>query len=356
MLKRFSKGMVLGVTLLGAGLMAPVHAQVSQINGAGSTFAYPLYSQWAAVYYKKYGVALNYQSIGSGGGIQQIYAHTVDFGASDAPLTLATLHKHDLVQFPTAMGGVVPVVNIPGIKAGQMHLTGKVLANIYLGEIMRWNDPQITRLNPGLSLPNEAITVVHRSDGSGTTFIFTNYLTKISKAWAKNVGNAKAVSWPTGIGGKGNEGVAAYAKRIPGAIGYVEFAYATQNHMSYVLMKNRAGDYVKPSIQTFQAAAAGADWQHAPGYYLILTNQPGAKSWPITGATFVLVYKHPSNPQRTLAVLKFFDWGIKDGRRIAEKLDYVPMPMKVVRMIVHTWEQKIKGSDGQPLWKPFMGY
>jgi phosphate transport system substrate-binding protein len=354
MLKRFSKGLVMGATLLGAGFMAPAHAEVMQINGAGATFPYPVYSQWADAYHKQTGVAFNYQAIGSGGGIKQIKAKTVDFGASDAPLKAAELDKAGLMQFPMIMGGVVPVVNVPGLMMGHMHLDGEVLADIFMGKIKRWNDPRIKALNPSLSLPNTAITVVHRSDGSGTTFIFTNYLTKVSKSWADKVGNNKSVSWPAGVGGKGNQGVASYVNRIKGSIGYVEYAYALQNKMNYVQLKNHDGNYVAPTAGNFQAAAAGADWKNAPGYYMVLTDQPGAKSWPITGASFILVYKNAEKPETTQAVLKFYDWAYHHGQAMAEKLDYVPMPQSVVKMVEQTWAQEIKGPDGKAVWTSSM--
>lgn len=331
---------------------AAAHAgSVSQITGAGSTFAYPLYSAWADHYSKQFGVELNYQSIGSGGGIQQIEAGTVDFGATDAPLTQDQLTKQGLVQFPTAMGGVIPTINVPGIKPGQMVLSGPVLADIFLGNITKWNDPAIAKLNPGLKLPNLQITVVHRSDGSGTTFIFTDYLAKVSSEWKSKIGVNKAVDWPSrgNVGGKGNEGVAAYVDRIKGAIGYNEYAYVLQNHMNYTDMINMAGKRVSPTAKNFAAAAANADWAHAPGYYLMLTDQPGAKSWPITGATFVLVHANPKNPAEVRAVLKFFDWGFKNGQGIAGKLDYIPMPMNVVGMIQMTWHKQVM-AGGQSLW------
>ncbi len=335
---------------LAALLGGAAHAtSVKQITGAGSSFAYPLYSAWADQYAKQTGVQLNYQSIGSGGGIRAIESRTVDFGATDAPLNEKDLKKHSLVQFPTAMGGVIPTINVPGVKPGQMVLSGPVLADIFMGKITYWNAPAIEKLNPGLKLPHLRITVVHRSDGSGTTFIFTNYLSKVSPTWKKEVGFGKAVNWPSSgnVGGKGNEGVAAYVDRIRGAIGYNEYAYVTQNHMNYADMINRAGQRVAPTAENFAAAAANADWKHAPGYYLILTNQPGAKSWPITGATFALVPAKPSQPERTKAVLKFFDWGYTKGRPIAEKLEYIPMPMSVVKMIETTWHQDIHPT----IWK-----
>ncbi|AOV18475.1 phosphate ABC transporter substrate-binding protein PstS [Acidihalobacter aeolianus] len=325
-------------------------AEIKQINGAGATFPYPVYSQWADAYHKAKGVEFNYQAIGSGGGIKQVKAKTVDFGASDAPLKAEELDKHGLMQFPMIMGGVVPVVNIHGLGMGHMRLDGEVLADVFLGKIKYWDDKAIKALNPELKLPHRAITVVHRSDGSGTTFIYTNYLTKVSKSWADKVGNNKSVDWPVGVGGKGNQGVANYVNRINGSIGYVEYAYALQNKMNYVRLKNHDGHYVAPTAENFQSAAAGADWQHAPGYYMVLTDQPGAKSWPITGASFILVYKQADKPEVTKAVLKFFDWSYHHGQSMAEKLDYVPMPEAVVRMVEATWANDIKGADGTAVW------
>ncbi|RME85484.1 MAG: phosphate ABC transporter substrate-binding protein PstS [Zetaproteobacteria bacterium] len=320
------------------------------ITGAGSTFVYPILSKWADAYYRETGVKLNYQSIGSGGGIKQIIAGTVDFGASDAPLKPERLAKEGLVQWPVVMGGVVPVVNIPGIKPGALKLSRSALAGIFLGKITRWNDPEIARANPGLKLPDMRITVVHRSDGSGTTWIFTNYLDKISPAWHEQVGFGKAVKWPVGVGGKGNEGVANYVGRIKGAIGYVEFAYALENKMSYAQLETREGTFVAPSIESFQAAAANADWAHAKGFYLVLTDQPGANSWPITGATFVLVHKQAKDPARTKQVLRFFDWCFAHGDAAAKKLAYVPMPANVKDLIRTKLWPTIQDASGKPLW------
>jgi len=342
------KKLFVAIALGAAALLNPAAyaGGVSSITGAGSSFAYPLYSAWADQYAKQSGVELNYQSIGSGGGIRQIEAGTVDFGASDAPLTIKQLKKHGLVQFPTAMGGVIPTINVPGIKPGQMVLSGSVLADIYLGKITKWNDPAIKKLNPELNLPDLRITVVHRSDGSGTTFIFTDYLSKVSPEWKSKLGVGKAVDWPSSgnVGGKGNEGVAAYVQRIKGAIGYNEYAYVLKNKMNYADMLNKAGHRVAPTAKNFAAAAANADWKHAPGYYLMLTDQPGADSWPITGATFVLVHAKPKNPAQVRAVLKFFDWGYTKGKAIAGTLDYIPMPMSVVKMIKKTWHDQVKVS------------
>ena len=330
----------------------PVSAadKVNAISGAGATFPYPVYAKWASAYYKLTGIKMNYQSIGSGGGIKQIKAKTVDFGASDAPLKPKDLQGAGLIQFPMIMGGVVPVVNIKGIRPGQIRLSNQLMADIYLGRVKKWNDERIKAENPGLSLPGRTITVVHRADGSGTTWIFTNYLSKVSPQWKEKVGNAKAVAWPTGIGGKGNEGVASYVKRINGSIGYVEYAYALQNHLTYVKLKNRAGEYVEPNNKTFQAAAANADWENAKGFYMVLTDQPGKESWPITGASFILMHKVQKRPAAAHAVLNFFDWCYKNGQKMAEDLDYVPMPMKVVTLVEKEWKNEIKDSSGNPVW------
>jgi len=330
--------------------MVSSHAEVTQMNGAGATFPYPIYAKWASAYQKATGIKLNYQSIGSGGGIKQIKKKTVDFGASDAPMKPEELDQYGMIQWPQIMGGVVPVINLSGIDSGKLRLDGETLASIFLGRIKEWNDKRIAALNPGVSLPAEAITVVHRSDGSGTTFIFTSYLAKVSKDWEKQVGNAKAVSWPAGVGGKGNEGVASYVKRIKGSIGYVEYAYALQNQMTYTLLQNRDGNYVAPTAANFQAAAAGAEWDKARHYYLILTDQPGKDAWPITGASFIIVYKNAEHPENTAAVLKFFDWAFHHGGAMADELDYVPMPDKVVKMAEHTWSSEIRTASGKPVW------
>ncbi|HKJ94694.1 MAG TPA: phosphate ABC transporter substrate-binding protein PstS [Gammaproteobacteria bacterium] len=344
----------LGAALIALGTAGnAAAANVDKITGAGSSFVYPILSKWATAYQKKTGVQLNYQSIGSGGGIKQIKAKTVDFGASDAPLTKKELEQSGLMQFPVIVGGVVPVVNVPGIKPGQLHLTNAELADIYLGKIDHWNDSRLKANNPNVDLPNLPIQVVHRSDGSGTTWIFTNYLSKVSSAWKSQVGNDKAVDWPVGIGGKGNEGVASYVNRVKGGIGYVEFAYALQNHMSYAKLRNRDGHYVDPKISTFQAAAAGADWKNAPGFYMVLTNQPGAQSWPITGGTFILMHTQQPNAGTPQAVLKFLDWGYRHGQKMAQDLDYVPLPDGVVKLIEQNWKQKLM-AGGQPVWNGSM--
>jgi phosphate transport system substrate-binding protein len=324
-------------------------AEPVTLTGAGATFPYPIYSQWAYKYEKLTGVRLNYQSIGSGGGIAQIKAKTVDFGATDAPLEIKELNESGLTQFPMVIGGVVPVINVSGVQAGKLTLSGQVLADIYLGKIKKWNDGAIASLNQGVQLPDKAITVVRRADGSGTTFLFTNYLSKVSKEWQEKVGVGKAVSWPVGVGGKGNEGVASYVQKISGAVGYVEYAFALQNKMTHVQMKNKDGKNVSPAIKTFQAAAANADWAKTPGYAVILTDQPGEQSWPITGASFILIYKNQPNAEKAKAMLKFFDWCYNHGSDLAEKLDYVPIPKNVVEMVEKTWQNEVKAGD-KPLW------
>ncbi len=347
-MKRHTSKLSLFASLLTAAtLVAP--ALAVDLNGAGATFPYPIYAKWAQAYKDQTGIGLNYQSIGSGGGIKQIEAKTVDFGASDMPLTPEKLDADGLIQWPTVMGGVVPVVNIKGISAGQIRLDGATLADIFLGKITKWNDPALVKLNPGVPLPSQTISVVHRADGSGTTFIFTHYLSQVSPQWKAKVGENTSVDWPTGVGGKGNEGVAAYTGRINGAIGYVEYAYALQNKMANVLLKNSAGHFVAPSSESFQAAAANADWAHAPGFYLLLTDQPGATSWPITGATFILFHKNQTNADTAHGVLKFFDWAYANGDRMAESLDYVPVPDSVVQLVEDVWKSAIK-IGGQPVW------
>ena len=334
--------------VIAALVVAPL-AQAAEITGAGATFPAPIYSKWAEAYQKATSHRVNYQSIGSSGGIRQIRAKTVDFGASDAPLKPEDLAKDNLIQFPTVIGGVVPVVNLPGIKPGQLRLTGQVLGDIYLGRITKWNDKVLADLNPGVSLPAQDIGVVRRADGSGTTFIFTNYLSKVNAAWKQKIGEGQAVQWPIGLGGKGNEGVAAFVQRLPGSIGYVEYAYAKQNRLAHAVLQNAAGAYVAPDDSTFRAAAAGADWTKA-GFYEILTNQPGKESWPLTGATFILVYTSPEKPQQTAEVLKFFNWAFVNGDRLALDLDYVPLPDSVVKQILSAWATNIKDSSGKALW------
>jgi len=320
------------------------------INGAGATFPYPLYAKWAYEYNKKTGEKMNYQSIGSGGGIKQIKSKTVDFGASDAPLTAKDLDESGLIQFPMAIGGVVPVVNIKGVKSGEMKLTPEVLADIYLGKIKKWNDNKITSLNPGVALPEDSITVVHRSDGSGTTWIFTNYLDKVSKAWHEKVGVGTAVDWPAGVGGKGNEGVATYVKRIKNTIGYVEYAYALQNKLTHARMENKDKNFVEPSMDSFMAAAVNADWKGTPGFAVVLTDQTGKNAWPIAGATFILVQKAPSNCSNAKVVLDFFDRAYRSGAEMARSLDYVPIPQGVYAVMEDAWAKEVK-CNGQGVWK-----
>ncbi len=319
------------------------------ITGAGATFPYPIYAKWAEAYKAQTGVGMNYQSIGSGGGIKQITARTVDFGASDMPLKPEELEKNGLMQFPAVIGGVVPVINVPGIGAGTLKLDGAALAGIYLGKIIKWNDPVLAALNKDIKLPNEYIIVVHRSDGSGTSFIFTNYLSKISAEWKSAVGESTAVSWKVGIGGKGNEGVAANVQRMKNTIGYVEYAYAMQNRMNTVQMKNRDGQFVKPEDNSFKAAAAGAQWDKAPGFYKILTDEAGKESWPISGATFILMHKVQEKPATGKEVLKFFDWAYDKGGKLAADLNYVPLPENVVKLIRAAWKAQIRDASGNAL-------
>jgi len=319
-------------------------AMAADISGAGATFPYPVYSKWADAYKKQTGVGLNYQSIGSGGGIKQIKAKTVTFGASDMPLKPEDLDSSGLVQFPMIIGGVVPVVNVPGIGAGQLTLDGATVASIYMGEITAWNDPKIAKLNPKLKLPKTAIAPIYRSDGSGTNFLFTDYLSKESPKFKDSIGANSSVQWPVGIGAKGNEGVANMTTQTEGAIGYVEYAYAKQNKMASTLMVNKSGKVVAPKAEAFQAAAASADWEHAQGYYLILTDQPGATSWPITGASFILMYKQPDDAAAAAEALKFFDWAYKNGSQMAAELDYVPLPASLIKQVRVTWKASIKGA------------
>ncbi|MDP1938519.1 MAG: phosphate ABC transporter substrate-binding protein PstS [Hylemonella sp.] len=330
------------VTLMtGAGL-----ATAQDVTGAGASFPAPLYSKWAAEYNKATGVKINYQSVGSGAGIRQIDAKTVDFGASDMPLKDDELAKKGQLQFPTVIGGVVPVVNIQGVTPGQLKLNGQVLGDIYLGKIAKWNDAAIKALNPSLNLPDAAIAPVRRADGSGTTFIFTNYLSKVNTEWKDKVGEGTAVNWPTGAGGKGNEGVAAFVGRLPNSIGYVEYAYVKQNKMTYAQMQNKAGNFVSPDDSAFKAAAAGADW--AKSFYQILTEQPGKDSWPMTGATFILMHKVQDKPAQAAASLKFFSWAYKNGDKTADEMDYVPMPASVKTAIEKSWND-IKDASGKPV-------
>lgn len=339
------------LTLIALSVLSCGGALAVTVTGAGSTFVYPILAKWSDSYKAKSGLAINYQSIGSGGGIAQIKKGTVDFGASDMPLKPDDLGTAALIQFPVVIGGDVPVVNLPGITAGQLKLTGPVLASIFLGNITKWNDPAIAALNKGVKLPSQAISVVHRSDGSGTTFIWTNYLSKVSPEWKSKVGEGTSVEWPTGVGGKGNEGVSATVLQIAGAIGYVEYAYALQNKMTDAQVQNQRGEYVHADAQSFADAAAGADWAHAPDFYLILTDQPGKGAWPITGSVFVLMHKTQSNPGTAREILTFFDWAYSEqGAKLAGTLDYVPMPPAVVKEVEGSWKTQLKDKAGKPVW------
>jgi len=338
---------LLAAAVVALGISGPAGA--AEISGAGATFPYPIYAKWAEAYKAKTGTNMNYQSIGSGGGIKQIVAKTVDFGASDMPLKAEQLAKDGLAQWPMVMGGVVLVVNLQGMQPGQLKLDGKTLSGIYLGKIKKWNDPAMVSLNPGVTLPDKAIATVHRSDGSGTNFLFTWYLSQVDPEFKGKIGSNTSVEFPGGLGGKGNEGVAALTSRTDGAIGYVEFAYALQNKMVFTQLRNRDGAFVSPEMKNFQAAAAVADWSSAPGFGVLLTDQPGKDSWPITGATFILMHKQQSDPQKAKAVLDFFDWAYRDGDKLAEDLHYVPMPDNVAGTIRQSWKQ-IVGPDSKPVW------
>jgi phosphate transport system substrate-binding protein len=329
---------------------AVVPANAADISGAGATFPYPIYAKWADAYKKLTGNGLNYQSIGSGGGIKQIQNKTVTFGASDAPLSGADLDKWGLAQFPAVMGGIVPVVNLEGIKPGDLTIDGPTLAKVFLGEIKNWDDPAIQKLNPNAKLPKQAIAVVHRSDGSGTTYNFAYYLSEVSPDWKTKVGFNTSVQWPVGIGAKGNEGVANNVAQTKGSVGYVEYAYALQNKLTYTKMINKAGKSVAPTSEAFQAAAANADWKSKPGYGVLLANQPGDNSWPMTAPTWILVYKKPSDPAATGEALKFFAWAYKNGGKMAEELHYVPMPANVVKDIEEYWKSEIKDASGKPVF------
>ena len=339
------------IALTAAALIATSwSAYAADLSGAGSTFVYPVLAKWADAYKKETGIGLNYQSIGSGGGIKQIKAKTVTFGATDAPLPGKELDESGLVQFPIIMGGIVPVVNLDGIKPGDLTIDGPTLAKIYLGEIKKWDDPAIAKLNPGIKLPSTAIALVHRSDGSGTTFNFTYYLSDVDADWKSKVGTNTAVQWPGGIGAKGNEGVANNVAQTKGSIGYVEYAYAKQNKLTFTKMVNKAGKIVSPTSESFQAGAASADWKSQPGYGVILANQGGDQSWPITASTWILLYKQPADAATTAAALKFFAWSYTKGQDMAKSLDYIPMPAVVVGDIEKTWSSDVKDSGGKPLY------
>jgi phosphate transport system substrate-binding protein len=341
---------ILAIALFAA--LAWTQAKAADISGAGATFPYPIYAKWAAAYKTQTGIGLNYQSIGSGGGIKQIKAKTVTFGASDKPLKASELDEAGLTQFPAIVGGTVLVVNLAGIKPGELVLDGDTTAKIFLGEITQWDDPKIKALNPNVNLPNKAIAVVHRSDGSGTTFLFATFLAQNNSTWSSQVGADTALQWPVGIGAKGNEGVANNVANTKGAIGYVEYAYAKQNKLTHTKMVNKAGKTVEPSAASFQAAAANADWNSQPGYGVILANQPGDQSWPMTAATWILLYKKPADVPATAEALKFFAWSYAKGDKMAEDLDYVPMPDKVVKDIEKMWSAEIKDAGGKPLFSP----
>jgi len=347
MLKHVFATLISGSLVLGA---AGVQAQ-DAITGAGATFPYPVYSQWADAYQDESGVGLNYQAIGSGGGIQQIVAKTVTFGASDAPMTKEELDKNGLMQWPMVMGGVVAAFHVEGIEGDSLNLDGPTLADIYQGKIANWNDEAIAKLNPDMDLPDTPITPVYRAEGSGTNFLFTHYLAQVSEDFANTVGEGKSVAWPAGVGAKANAGVASQVANTNGAIGYVEYAYAEQNDLDLVHLKNQAGNVVAPSMDSFMAAAANADWENAPGMYLVLTNQPGDDSWPITGASFILMHKQVQNADPASRALEFFDWAYSNGDDMAKELDYVPMPQNVAEMVRSSWSE-IKGSNGDAVWTP----
>ncbi len=327
--------------------LVPATVVAQDVTGAGATFPAPVYAKWADAYNKATGARINYQSVGSGAGIRQIKAKTVDFGASDMPLTDEDLAKDGLLQFPTVIGGVVPVVNIKGIAPGQIKLTGQVLGDIYLGKITKWNDAALTAINPGVPLPDADISVVRRADGSGTSFIFTNYLSKVNAEWKAKVGEGTAVNWPVGAGGKGNEGVAAFVQRLPNSIGYVEYAYVKQNKMTFTLMKNKDGNFVTPNDTAFKAAAAGADWNKT--FFQITTEQPGKDAWPLTNPTYILMYKTQDKPANATNALKFFDWAFNNGDKMADDLDYVPLPDSVKALVRKQWETQIKDAAGKPV-------
>ena len=336
--------------LMAASVILCPTAQAQDVTGAGATFPAPLYAKWADAYNKATGARINYQSVGSGAGIRQIKGKTVDFGASDMPLKDEDLEKDGMLQFPTVIGGVVPIVNIPGIQPGQIRLTGQVLGDIYLGKITKWNDQALTALNPGVPLPSADIQVVRRADGSGTSFIFTNYLSKVNAEWKAKVGEGTAVNWPVGAGGKGNEGVAAFVQRLPNSIGYVEYAYVKQNKMTFTLMRNKDGHFVPPSEEAFKAAAAGADWNRT--FYQITTDQPGKDAWPLSNPTYILMYKTQDKPANAAAALKFFDWAFSNGDKAADDLDYVALPASVKDLVRKQWSSQIKDASGKAInWK-----
>ena len=342
------KHLIISVAIAASSFAAS--AQAANITGAGATFPYPIYAKWAEMYKKASGNGLNYQSVGSGAGIKQIKARTVDFGASDMPLPAAELEAAGLFQFPAVIGGVVPIVNLAGFAPGQIKLSGAVLADIYMGKITKWNAPQIAALNPGVKLPADDITVVRRADSSGTTFLWTDYLSQTSADWKAKVGSGTAVKWAVGVGGKGNEGVAANVQRIKGSIGYVEWAYAKKNRMQHTQLQNREGVFLQPTDEAFMAAAAGANWKSTPGYAIVLTNQAGKASWPITGASYILMHKQQADAAKGKEVLKFFDWAYKNGDAAAAELDYVPMPDAVTKLMEGAWRANLKDAAGKAIW------
>jgi phosphate transport system substrate-binding protein len=339
------KKFLVALSVLVAGVVS-----AADLTGAGATFPYPIYSKWAEAYNAATGIGLNYQSIGSGGGIKQIKAKTVDFGASDMPLKQEELDKEGLMQFPAIIGGVVPIVNLDGIAPGQLRLTSDVIANIHLGKITKWNDKAIADLNPGVALPAIPVVVVHRADSSGTTFLWTDFLSKTNADFKAAVGSGTTVKWPTGVGGKGNEGVAAQVQRIKGAFGYVEYAFAKRNKIAHAQLKNRDGNFVQPSDDTFKAAAAGADWANAPGFYLVLTNQTGKDAWPATGASFIIMHRQQPDALTGRAILKFFDWSYKNGAKMSEELEYVHLPPALIKQINEQWKTQLKDPSGKSIW------
>ncbi len=345
-MKQLFASMVIGASAI----LTSNASMAADMTGAGATFPYPIYAKWAEMYKKTTGNGLNYQSVGSGAGIKQIKAKTVDFGASDMPLKAEELNADGLVQFPAIMGGVVLVVNLDGVTPGQLKLTGPVIADIYLGKITKWNAPEIAALNPGVKLPADEITVVHRADGSGTSFLFTDYLSKTNPDFKTKIGSGTAVKWLVGVGGKGNEGVAANVQRIKGAIGYVEWAYAKKNKMSHTQLKNKEGVFLQPDDENFKAAAANAEWAKTPGFGVVLTDQAGKAAWPITGASYILMHKIQADPVKGKEVLKFFDWAYKNGGPAAAELDYVPMPANVVKLVEDSWKANLKDAAGKPIW------
>jgi len=342
---------LLATVIIGASaMMAASSSFAADMTGAGATFPYPIYAKWAENYKKNTGNGLNYQSVGSGAGIKQIKAKTVDFGASDMPLKAEELEADGLFQFPAIMGGVVTVVNLDGVAPGQLKLTGPVVADIYLGKISKWNAPEIAALNPGVKLPADDITVVHRADGSGTSFLFTDYLSKVSPSFKTTIGAGTAVKWVVGVGGKGNDGVAANVQRIKGAIGYVEWAYAKKNKMSHTQLKNKDGQFLQPDDDNFKAAAAGAEWSKTPGFAVVLTDQAGKASWPITGVSYILMHKSQADGAKGKEVLKFFDWSYKNGAADATELDYVPLPASVIKLVEDAWKTNLKDASGKAIW------